>query len=71
MDLNVTLPMLDSELENLKLPNPELVEYYNDVEKREMWINYDIDDSLFDLTKKIYQYNKEDIGVPVDERKPI
>lgn len=69
--MELLIPTIDPELENAKLPNPDLVEYYNDVEKREMWINYEIDDSLFDLTKKIYQYNKEDIGIPVEQRRPI
>ena len=69
--MELLIPTIDPDLENMKLPSPELVEYYSDLEKREMWINYDIDDSLFDLTKNIYRYNKEDMGIPVSQRKPI
>lgn len=56
---------------DIKLPDPELVNYYNDYDDRSIEISYDIDDSLFAVTRQILKYNKQDIGIPVEKRKPI
>lgn len=66
--LNIVIP---KELENLKLPSPELLDYYKDYDDRCISIDCEIDDSLFDATKQIIAYNKADKGIPVEERKPI
>lgn len=55
----------------IKLPDPTLLEYYKDIEKRRMWINFDIDDTLFEFTQRIYNYNAEDKEIPIEDRKPI
>lgn len=66
--LNIVIP---KELENLKLPSPELLDYYKDYDDRCISIDCEIDDTLFDVTKQIIAYNKADKGIPVEERKPI
>lgn len=66
--LNIVIP---KELENLKLPSPELLDYYKDYDNRCISIDCEIDDTLFDATKQIIAYNKADKGIPVEERKPI
>lgn len=46
--------------------------YLQDLQQRKMFINEDIDAfSVQDVVKHIMQYNKEDKGVPVADRKPI
>ena len=61
------------EMENMKLPSPELVAYYNDFNDRKIYITCDIDESLFDVVRQIMIYNKEDRdnGIPVEKRKKI
>jgi ATP-dependent Clp protease protease subunit len=56
---------------NLKLPDPSLVIYYKNIEDRKIWIDMDIDAILIDFEKYILQWNAEDAGKPVEERKPI
>lgn len=67
-DMYVSIP---SSLENLKLPDPELVNYYKDAEKRIFYIDDEINENLLELSKEIIRINKEDKEVPVDKRVPI
>ena len=75
-----TLVVIPESVENLQLPNPELLEYYKNKQDRMFWIkgevgeNYEPGDDMFSLTelsKLIWQYNKEDKDIPVEQRKPI
>lgn len=46
--------------------------YLKDLKQRKLFLNADVDQfSVFDIVKHIMQFNKEDKGVPVDNRKPI
>lgn len=67
-DISVLLP---KNLENLQLPSPELVTFYKDENERVFWIQDEISEDLFEYSKYIIRYNREDKGVPVVERKPI
>ncbi len=58
-------------LENLQLPSPELLTYYRDLEDRTIWINYDVCESVLEVSKLIMYFNKLDKDIPVTERKPI
>lgn len=58
-------------VENLQLPNPELLQFYQDEKDRTIWIEGEIDESLFEISKLILKYNKEDKGIPVEQRIPI
>lgn len=58
-------------VENLQLPNPELLQFYQDEKDRTIWIEGEIDESLFEVSKLILKYNKEDKGVPIEQRSPI
>lgn len=58
-------------LENLQLPNPELLTYYRDLEDRTIWIDYGVDESILEVSKLIMYFNKLDKGIPAEERKPI
>ena len=56
---------------NLQLPSPELVNFYNDLKTRTFWIDSEIDENSLSLVQYILQWNREDLGIPVEERKPI
>lgn len=58
-------------IENLQLPDPTLLSYYQDEADRSFWINDEITDNLLEFAKLIMKYNKEDVGKPIEERKPI
>lgn len=57
--------------ENLSLPDPALVTYYNNLDNRTLWIDSEIDDMTLELEKFIMAWNREDFGKPVKERVPI
>ena len=44
---------IPDQIENLSLPNPELLQFYKDVENRIIWIDGEIDESLFESSKLI------------------
>lgn len=72
MDENKTLVVeYPEELENLKLPSPELVQHYKNYNDRHIFIDYDIDESLIEASKQIMDYNMQDIGVDIKDRKKI
>ena len=71
IDLNKMLVAIPEPVENLQLPNPDLLTYYKDEQDRILWIEGEIGDGLFELSKMILRYNIEDKNIPVEERKPI
>lgn len=56
---------------DVKLPSPDLVNYYKDYDNRNISIDFEIDDSLFEVTKQIMEYNRKDKDIPIEKRKPI
>ena len=62
---------IPNSIENLSLPNPELLQFYKDVENRIIWIEGEIDESLFESSKLIMNWNKEDKEIAPENRKPI
>lgn len=72
MEENTMLLEIPTELENLKLPNPMLLDSYTDRKNRLILIDYDIDDCLLhEVGRQILEYNREDKGKPVGDRTPI
>lgn len=68
-EVKVALP---SPLENMQLPDPALVTYFdNAINHRCFWVDYDIDENLLELTRNIISINRMDKDVPVEQRKPI
>lgn len=67
---NMLLAIPES-IENLQLPSPELLSYYQDESNRTFWIDGEIDGNLTEFSKLIIKYNKEDKDKPIEERKPI
>lgn len=62
---------MTQELENLKLPAPELVSYYTDIQRRIIWLDSEVNESTLSITKQILQWNIEDAGIPKEQRRPI
>ena len=56
---------------NLQLPDPGLRDYYRDEQERIYWLDSQIDCNTLDLVKYIFRCNREDEGVPVEQRKRI
>ena len=66
--LNITMPV---GLTDTLLPDPYMLDYYNDLEERVMWVDGEINDGTLDVMRKILRWNKEDKNKPIDKRKPI
>lgn len=66
--LKITIP---DNAENLQLPSPELLLFYQNLKDRIIWLDSDVDTYWLDYEKYIINWNKEDLGKPVEERKPI
>lgn len=58
-------------LHNLQLPDPALVTYYNNLEKRKIWLDSELDTNWIEYGRKILDWNYEDRGIPVEDRTPI
>ena len=59
------------ELTKLNLPDPETLDYYERIKNREIYWNFDIDDTLVDFSLMIIKWNRQDKGKPSNERVPI
>lgn len=56
---------------NLKLPDPALVNYYQTLEHRILWVDCEIDETLLEVTRQILLWNMQDRNVPAEDRIPI
>ena len=66
--MNIIIPKA---IENMQLPDPELRNYYVDLEHRTFWLDEEVTPYLLELIKYIVRWNAEDAATPVDSRKPI
>ena len=66
--LQISLP---ENLEDIKLPAPELVNYWRLAENRIFYIDYEIDESVLEIQRAIIAINIADHNVPVEDRIPI
>lgn len=71
MELDLAPIFMSEDLYNLKLPSPEVVSYYNDLNNRVLWLDQEVDNQLLEYSKYIIDWNRKDFGKPVEERKPI
>lgn len=63
--------ILPKEVANMQLPDPELRNFYVDLENRAFWIDDEINSYLLELIKYIAKWNREDAKLAVEKRKPI
>ncbi len=66
--MNIIIPKA---IENCQLPDPELRNYYVDLEHRTFWLDEEVTPYLLELIKYIVRWNAEDMCTPVDKRLPI
>lgn len=62
---------IPKDLENMALPAPELITFYRNLENRVLWLDSEVDDSFTEFARYIIDWNREDMNVPVENRKPI
>ena len=69
---NITLH-IPQPLENMNLPNPELLTYYSDLEKRIIWLEEEVTENTLEFVRKIIEWNREDEmnSLEPKDRKPI
>lgn len=58
-------------LENIKLPAPEMVNYWRLAENRIFYIDYEIDESVLEIQRSIVAINIVDKDIPIEERIPV
>lgn len=71
LDLNSILVGVPQIIPTMKLPDPYLRDFYVDEQERVLWLDATIDDNSLSISKAIFRYNKDDDGVPIEERKRI
>lgn len=71
MDFEIQLPEEITKMMNGGLPSPEMMNFYVDESERIFFIDFEIDQSLIEIERKILQYNRIDKDIPIEERKPI
>ncbi len=57
--------------ENLSLPDPCLINFYKELERRTIWVDGLIDIDALEIERYILNFNKEDVGKPTEQRQPI
>ena len=63
--------ILPKEAANLQLPDPELRNFYVDLEHRVFWLDEEVTPYLLELIKYIIRWNADDMCTPVEKRLPI
>lgn len=63
MDTTEMLISIPKSVENLQLPDPELLSYYQDLEHRIIWLNTEVDETCLEIIKLILKWNQEDVDV--------
>ena len=74
-EINFVIP---KKLENLSLPDPDLLHCYEDEDARRIYLEGVIgteddpmEENSIGIVKKLLRYNRDDIGIPCEERKPV
>ena len=63
---------IPKDIADIKLPDPDLLRFYKNQKSRIIYLDYIIDEDFIQLVgNQIIEYNIEDKGKPVEERKPI
>lgn len=70
-ELEAMLGCMPGDVANLQLPDPYLRQRYIDEQDRVYRLDHDLTEMDLELITLIIKCNKEDIGKPVEDRKPI
>lgn len=68
---NVEITLPENINSNYSLPDPILIQLYQDRHNRVIWMLNSVGEEAFDWIEFILNINREDKGIPVEERKPI
>lgn len=72
MSENTFVIDIPKDIADIKLPDPDLLRIYKNQKQRVIYLDYTIDEDFIQLVgNQIIEYNIEDKGKPVEERKPI
>lgn len=71
MNKDTVMLYVPENIANQQLPDEELLAFYQDLENRVLWIDDEISDLSLLYVKNILRWNKEDDGIPIEQRKPI
>ena len=72
MPFELELPIFAADLATMQLPDPDLLQYYQHLQDRVLWLDDEISwEEIKKYVKQILIWNKEDKGKPVEERIPI
>lgn len=67
--LDITIPQ---DVADVKLPDPDLLRYYDNIQKRIIYIDTEIDETLLTIVGgQILEYNRQDKGKPIEDREKI
>lgn len=69
--MNELVINVPSQIENLNLPDPSLLTFYQNLEKRILWLDCEVDNVFLEYGKYIIKWNSEDQGKSIEERVPI
>lgn len=69
--MDITSIVVPKFIADQQLPDPQLRNYYVDLEKRTFWIDDEINEYLLELVKYIVAWNREDKKLAPEKRKPI
>lgn len=67
-------PNIGIDIEGLLVSNGALDEYFylQDIKKRRLFLNTDVDpSSVSEIVRLILEYNRDDMNIPIETRKPI
>lgn len=62
---------IPKDIENLALPDPALLTFYKNLEKRILWLDSEVDENWVEYARYIINWNAEDKGKPKEDRTPI
>ena len=62
---------IPKEIANQSLPDPELRNFYLDLENRTFWLDNEVTPYLLELVRYIARWNREDKRISIKNRKPI
>lgn len=70
-DIQGMMIEIPQSVENMQLPSPELLTYYENLNNRILWLDEEVSAYTMEYVKQILRFNMLDKGKPVEEREPI
>lgn len=71
MELQIPIDFENTDVEDIQLPDPALLEYYRLAEHRIFYVDYEINMNILEIQRELILINIADEGIPINERVPI